>query len=174
MLINPSLTIFLLQTSGRCVCSSSAQCNTANTSSWQNRTSGHLDTGDMETRQYTHWTLDTLLVEVEGWVWGGWSGLDFYEAASRGAVRWLACLEPRQVNIMELLHILHVATWPIMATRREEAGWSRGEEDNLIMCNFDACTKLFQTPLLCPAPPLHRKEHGPAQLAAKSHIGNRK
>ena len=139
-------------------------------------TSWHWRHGDMSVHTLdTGHTGDTLLlVEVEGWVWGGWSGLDFYEAASRGAVRWLACLEPRQVNIMELLHILHVATWPIMATRREEAGWSRGEEDNLIMCNFDACTKLFQTPLLCPAPPLHRKEHGPAQLAAKSHIGNRK
>ena len=132
---------------------------------------GHLDIWTLVTWRHvsTHWTLDTqatLLVE-RGWG-GGWSGLDFYDLASRGAVRWLACLVPRQVNIMELLHILHVATWPIMSTRRED-GWMeqrRGEEDNLIMCNFDACTKLFQTPLLRPDPPLHRKEHSPAQLAA--------
>ena len=131
-------------------------------------TSGHWWHGD--TSVHTgHWTH-----RRHCWWRGGWSGLDFYDLASRGAVRWLACLVPRQVNIMELLHILHVATWPIMSTRREEVGWSRGEEDNLIMCNFDACTELFQTPLLRPAPPLRRKEHSPAQLAAKSHIGNRK
>ena len=131
----------------------------------------------METRQYTLDTGHTGDTAGGGGGEGvrrGWSGLDFYDLASRGAVRWLACLVPRQVNIMELLHILHVATWPIMSTRREEVGWSRGEEDNLIMCNFDACTELFQTPLLRPAPPLRRKEHSPAQLAAKSHIGNRK
>ena len=86
---------------------------------------GHLDIWTLVTWRHvsTHWTLDTqatLMVE-RGWG-GGWSGLDFYDLASRGAVRWLACLVPRQVNIMELLHILHVATWPIMSTRREE-GW---------------------------------------------------
>ena len=79
----------------------------------------------METRQYTLDTGHTGDTAGGGGGEGvrrGWSGLDFYDLASRGAVRWLACLVPRQVNIMELLHILHVATWPIMSTRREE-GW---------------------------------------------------
>ena len=86
---------------------------------------GHLDIWTLVTWRHvsTHWTLDTQATTLllEG-VRRGWSGLDFYDLASRGAVRWLACLVPRQVNIMELLHILHVATWPIMSTRREE-GW---------------------------------------------------